>query len=50
VPGALFVREAGGVVRHLDGDEYRPANSERGLLVAPNEDIWRTVHHTLFPE
>jgi fructose-1,6-bisphosphatase/inositol monophosphatase family enzyme len=50
VPGALFVREAGGVVRHLDGDEYQPTNSEHGLLVAPNEDIWRTVHHTLFSE
>jgi fructose-1,6-bisphosphatase/inositol monophosphatase family enzyme len=50
VPGALFVREAGGVVRHLDGDEYRPVNSERGLLVAPNEDIWHTVHRTLLPE
>jgi fructose-1,6-bisphosphatase/inositol monophosphatase family enzyme len=50
VPGALFVREAGGVVRHLDGDEYRPTNSERGLLVAPNEDVWQTVYHTLLPE
>jgi fructose-1,6-bisphosphatase/inositol monophosphatase family enzyme len=50
VPGALFVREAGGVVRHLDGEEYRPTNSERGLLVAANEDIWHTVQRTLFSE
>jgi fructose-1,6-bisphosphatase/inositol monophosphatase family enzyme len=50
VPGALFVREAGGVVRHLDGAEYRPADNDRGLLVAPNEDVWRTVHSTLFSE
>ena len=43
VPGALILREAGGVVRHLDGAEYRPTDSERGLLVAANEDIWHTV-------
>ena len=49
VPGALFVREAGGTVRHLDGDPYRPTDSERGLLIAPNEDMWHTVHRTLFP-
>jgi fructose-1,6-bisphosphatase/inositol monophosphatase family enzyme len=47
VPGTLIMREAGGVVRHIDGTEYEPADAERGLLVAPNEDIWRTVHDTL---
>ncbi|SDT71700.1 inositol monophosphatase family protein [Actinoplanes derwentensis] len=49
VPGALIVSEAGGVVRHLDGSEYRPAGHQRGLLAAANEDIWNTVHGTLFP-
>jgi fructose-1,6-bisphosphatase/inositol monophosphatase family enzyme len=49
VPGALFVTEAGGVVRHIDGEPYRPADAERGLLVAPNEDVWHTVRGTLFP-
>jgi fructose-1,6-bisphosphatase/inositol monophosphatase family enzyme len=49
VPGALFVTEAGGVVRHIDGDPYRPVNSERGLLIAPNEDVWHNVRNTLFP-
>lgn len=48
VPGALIVREAGGTVRHLDGSPYRPTDSERGLLVAANEDIWQTVHAALF--
>jgi fructose-1,6-bisphosphatase/inositol monophosphatase family enzyme len=48
VPGALIVREAGGTVRHFDGSEYRPTNSDRGLLVAPNDDIWQTVSDTLF--
>jgi fructose-1,6-bisphosphatase/inositol monophosphatase family enzyme len=48
-PGSLIVREAGGVVRHLDGSEYHPINRRRGLLVAANADIWQTVHRTLFP-
>jgi fructose-1,6-bisphosphatase/inositol monophosphatase family enzyme len=49
VPGSLIVREAGGTVLHLDGSDYRPTDSERGLLVAPNADIWHTVRGTLFP-
>jgi fructose-1,6-bisphosphatase/inositol monophosphatase family enzyme len=48
VPGSLIVREAGGTVLHLDGAAYRPTDSERGLLVAANEDIWRTVHTAIF--
>ena len=47
VPGALFVREAGGTVRHLDGEQYRPTGSDQGLLIAPNEDVWHTVRHAL---
>lgn len=50
VPGTLIVREAGGVVRHLDGSEYRPTGHQRGLLAAANEDIWKSVHGTLFPD
>lgn len=50
VPGALIIRESGGTVRHLDGTPYRPANSEHGLLVAPNDDVWHTVRDTLFPD
>ena len=50
VPGSLIVREAGGAVRHLDGSAYHPANSEHGLLVAANDDIWDTVRDTLFPD
>jgi fructose-1,6-bisphosphatase/inositol monophosphatase family enzyme len=49
VPGSLIVREAGGTVLHLDGSGYSPADSERGLLVAPNDDVWHTVRETLFP-
>jgi len=49
VPGSLIVREAGGVALHLDGGDYHPADSERGLLVAPNPEIWQTVRTTLFP-
>jgi len=49
VPGSLILREAGGTVLHLDGSDYRPTDSERGLLVAPNPDVWHTVRDTLFP-
>jgi fructose-1,6-bisphosphatase/inositol monophosphatase family enzyme len=47
VPGSLLVREAGGAVRHVDGGAYRAADTERGLLVAANDDIWHEVHRTL---
>lgn len=46
-PGALLVREAGGVVRRVDGGEYHPTDGGQGLLVAANEQIWREVHGAL---
>jgi fructose-1,6-bisphosphatase/inositol monophosphatase family enzyme len=49
LPGTLILREAGGTILHLDGSEYHPTDSERGLLVAPNPEIWETVSTTLFP-
>ena len=49
VPGSLILREAGGTVLHLDGSAYRPTDRDRGLLVAPNDDVWHTVRETLFP-
>lgn len=50
VPGSLIIREAGGTVLHLDGTPYRPTDSERGMLVAANDEIWHTVRDTLFPD
>ncbi|GAA2619780.1 inositol monophosphatase family protein [Paractinoplanes durhamensis] len=49
-PGSLIIKEAGGTVRHLDDSPYSPTDSERGLLVAANDDIWHTVRDTLFPD
>ena len=49
VPGSLIVREAGGTVLHLDGSPYRPADNDRGLLIAPNDAVWHAVRDTLFP-
>ena len=49
VPGALILREAGGTVLHLDASDYRPSDNDRGLLIAPNVDVWHTVRDTLFP-
>jgi fructose-1,6-bisphosphatase/inositol monophosphatase family enzyme len=48
VPGSLIVRESGGTALHLDGSAYRPTDDDRGLLIAPNEEIWRTVRGALF--
>jgi fructose-1,6-bisphosphatase/inositol monophosphatase family enzyme len=48
-PGALLVREAGGVARRFDGTEYALGDRRTGLLVAANEDIWRTVRESLLP-
>jgi fructose-1,6-bisphosphatase/inositol monophosphatase family enzyme len=49
-PGALLVREAGGVVRRLDGVEYviTPDPGE-GLLAAIDDQTWRTVASALIP-
>jgi fructose-1,6-bisphosphatase/inositol monophosphatase family enzyme len=48
VPGSLIVLESGGTALHLDGSAYRPTDNDRGLLIAPNDEIWRTVRETLF--
>lgn len=47
-PGALLVEVAGGVVRRLDGDPYRPAEVTRtGLLAARDEATWETARRIL---
>ena len=42
-PGAVLVREAGGVSRRLDGSDYRPGADATGLLVAADDATWRAV-------
>lgn len=42
-PGALIVREAGGVVARLDGTPFRPADPGGGVLVARSRAIWDQV-------
>ncbi|MDH6461158.1 fructose-1,6-bisphosphatase/inositol monophosphatase family enzyme [Micromonospora sp. A200] len=46
-PGALLVREAGGVARRFDGAEYHPADDDKGLLVAADERTWHEVRDAL---
>ena len=49
VPGAAFLREAGGVARRLDGTDYTSRDHARtGLLVAGNERTWDLVANCLF--
>lgn len=45
--GVLFIHEAGGVARRLDGGAYLPTDRRPGLLVARNEGVWRRVYQGL---
>lgn len=47
-PGALIVREAGGVVRHPDGRDYEVSDTRAATLLAPDEATWRRVQNELF--
>ncbi|SDY79773.1 fructose-1,6-bisphosphatase [Micromonospora pattaloongensis] len=46
-PGALLLREAGGVAARFDGTPYDPADDRSGLLVAASDEIWHAVHTAL---
>jgi fructose-1,6-bisphosphatase/inositol monophosphatase family enzyme len=47
-PGALLVREAGGVVRHPDGRDYNVADRAESTLAAPDEPTWQRARQDLF--
>lgn len=48
LPGALFLHEAGGLVRRTDGSHYTAADHARpGLLAATDPDTWATAHAVL---
>ena len=47
-PGALIVREAGGVVRHPDGRDYDVFDQRECTLLSPDEPTWRRVRADLF--
>lgn len=42
-PGALLLREAGGLVTHLDGSAYAPTRPRPGLLLANNAQVSRIL-------
>ena len=46
-PGALMVREAGGVVRHFDGPQYDPTLPHPGLLVCRDDEVYALARQTL---
>ncbi len=51
-PGALLVREAGGVTRHPEragAAAYQARDEQPMLLVAPDAARWETVRQALFP-
>jgi fructose-1,6-bisphosphatase/inositol monophosphatase family enzyme len=50
-PGAMIIRELGGHIGYIKGDEsYRPSQalSAAGILSATSNKTWRDVHETLF--
>lgn len=47
-PGALIVREAGGVVRHPDGRDYDVFDRSESTLLAPDEVTWKRARTELF--
>jgi fructose-1,6-bisphosphatase/inositol monophosphatase family enzyme len=47
-PGALIVREAGGVVRHPDGRDYDIFDQRESTILAPDEPTWRRARQELF--
>lgn len=47
-PGALIVREAGGVVRHPDGRDYAVSDRRESTLLAPDELTWQRARRELF--
>ncbi|KXK61899.1 inositol monophosphatase [Micromonospora rosaria] len=49
-PGALLLREAGGVADRLDGSAYHPAEEGLGLLIAASPQVWTEVHDALLGE
>lgn len=48
-PGAVIVREAGGVSRFFDGSEYTAVPTGGPLLAAADDVTWRTVQRALGP-
>lgn len=47
-PGALIVREAGGVVRHPDGRDYDVSDRREATLLAPDPTTWERARAELF--
>lgn len=47
-PGVLIHREAGGVGRTLDGEDYIAGSYDKpGLILAPDQDSWQNLYATL---
>ena len=49
-PGALIVREAGGVVRHPSGRDYELFDASEATLLSPDEATWLRAREELFPD
>lgn len=50
LPGTFMIKESGGTVKQLNGEEYTALNEGNGILSAENTDIWQEIHKALFTE
>lgn len=48
VGGALMMREAGAHVARFDGSDYKPSQTDGGLLVAPSKENWEELRREVF--
>ena len=46
--GALFLEEAGGVIRRIDGSTYHVGDGQTGLLGASSQAMWDDAARVLF--
>lgn len=43
-----MMQECGAHVAKFDGSQYRPGDTEGGLLVAPDKDSWDVLKREVF--
>jgi fructose-1,6-bisphosphatase/inositol monophosphatase family enzyme len=46
--GSLLIREAGGVTKRWDGEDYKPSDLNQSILSARSNEEWHELHRKLF--
>jgi fructose-1,6-bisphosphatase/inositol monophosphatase family enzyme len=48
LPGTLISQEAGAYAARFDGSAYLPSQTDGGLILAPNKDMWDELRREVF--